>query len=64
MNVAEFKRLPFLGILRGIEANSIDPLVASVISSGLRTIEVTMNTQGAADLIQQMVKIRASRHIV
>lgn len=43
-----------MGILRGVEAEVIEPLVETAVASGLRTIEITMNTQGAPALIRQM----------
>lgn len=63
MDVKEFKELPILGILRGVEQDYIDELVETVISSGLKTIEITMNTQGASSLIQKMKKV-AKGHLV
>ncbi|MDD4909634.1 MAG: bifunctional 4-hydroxy-2-oxoglutarate aldolase/2-dehydro-3-deoxy-phosphogluconate aldolase [Candidatus Omnitrophica bacterium] len=56
MDVEQFKRQPVLGILRGIEADVVEPLVEALASSGLKAVEVTMNTSGAPDLIRQMVK--------
>ncbi|MFA5275857.1 MAG: bifunctional 4-hydroxy-2-oxoglutarate aldolase/2-dehydro-3-deoxy-phosphogluconate aldolase [Candidatus Omnitrophota bacterium] len=61
MNVADFKKLPILGILRGIELSSVEPLVETIISSGLKTIEITMNTQGAPELIKQAQSIALGR---
>ncbi|MCK5581059.1 MAG: bifunctional 4-hydroxy-2-oxoglutarate aldolase/2-dehydro-3-deoxy-phosphogluconate aldolase [Candidatus Omnitrophica bacterium] len=55
MDVSRFKELPVMGILRGIEADVVDPLVECVSEAGLKTIEVTMNTPGADQLIKQMV---------
>ena len=52
MDVANFKKKPILGILRGIEPGIIEPLVETVISAGLETLEITMNTEGAAGLIK------------
>jgi len=64
MNINEFRKLPLLGILRGIEANMVEPLVDTVVSAGLKTIEITMNTAGATSLIQQMVKTADDRLVV
>lgn len=55
MDLDHFRQLPILGIVRGIEADAIEPLTEVVISSGLRTIEITMNTPGAPSLIRQMI---------
>jgi 2-dehydro-3-deoxyphosphogluconate aldolase/(4S)-4-hydroxy-2-oxoglutarate aldolase len=56
MDIKRFKKFPLLGILRGIEPDILEPLVDSVVSSGLKTIEITMNTAGAAGLIKQAIK--------
>jgi len=53
MKVADFKKKPILGILRGIEKDIIEPLIETVISSGLQTLEITMNTKAAAELIKK-----------
>ncbi|MBN2484060.1 MAG: bifunctional 4-hydroxy-2-oxoglutarate aldolase/2-dehydro-3-deoxy-phosphogluconate aldolase [Candidatus Omnitrophica bacterium] len=57
MDIAEFKKLPILGILRGIKETEIEPLTETVISSGLKTIEITMDTEGASSLIRRMKNI-------
>ncbi|MEE8373936.1 MAG: bifunctional 4-hydroxy-2-oxoglutarate aldolase/2-dehydro-3-deoxy-phosphogluconate aldolase [Dehalococcoidia bacterium] len=61
MDVAQFRQLPIIGILRGVEADVIEPLVETVVSSGLRTIEITMNTSGAPGLIRRMVEAARDR---
>ncbi len=61
MDISQFKQLPILGIVRGIESDAIEPLVETVISAGLKTIEITMNTPGASDLIRQTVKAAQNR---
>ena len=53
MDVAKFKQLPILGILRGIGEEGLEPLLAAVESAGLKTIEITMNTPGAPGLIRK-----------
>lgn len=53
MEVKRFKRLPIMGILRGIDSGILEPLLKTVESSGLETIEITMNTKGAARLIRR-----------
>ena len=54
MDIKEFKMLPVMGILRGIDSSMISPLYEAIIRSGLKTIEITMNTPGAPELIRQM----------
>ena len=61
MDTEKFKRLPILGILRGIDIESVEPLVEASISAGLKTIEITMNTRGAATLIEKAVAIGGKR---
>lgn len=61
MDVKNFKKLPILGILRGIVLDDINPLIETIISSGLKTIEITMNTEGASDLIRKAVKVANKR---
>jgi len=56
MDVKKFRELPLLGILRGIELDSVEPLMESITASGLKTIEITMNTKGAPRLIEKAVK--------
>jgi len=56
MNIKKFKKLPIVGILRGIKPKVVSRLTEVIISSGLKTIEVTMNTQGAASIIKAFKK--------
>jgi 2-dehydro-3-deoxyphosphogluconate aldolase / (4S)-4-hydroxy-2-oxoglutarate aldolase len=64
MNIAEFKVLPVMGILRGITKEQIEPLAKTVVSAGLRTLEITMNTQGACECIKTMRKTAGDRLMV
>lgn len=57
MNVSRFKNKPLMGILRGIELDILEPLIETIISCGLETIEITMNTKGATGLINRAVRI-------
>lgn len=61
MDITVFKQKPILGILRGIEAELIEPLVETVISAGLATLEITMNTAKAAQLIKKAKQISDGR---
>ncbi len=56
MDIQKFKKLPILGILRDIELEIIEPLTETIMSCGLKTIEITMNTKNAAELIRKTVK--------
>lgn len=64
MDVDRFRRLPLLGILRGIAAADVAPLVDAVLAAGLEAIEVTMNTEGAPSLIRTMVAAANGRLMV
>ncbi|MDD5246899.1 MAG: bifunctional 4-hydroxy-2-oxoglutarate aldolase/2-dehydro-3-deoxy-phosphogluconate aldolase [Candidatus Omnitrophica bacterium] len=61
MDVKEFRQLPILGILRGIEAEAVEPLISAIDSAGLKTIEITMNTKGACGLIRRAVSLSKGR---
>lgn len=64
MDIREFKDLPILGILRGIEEKEIEPLASALVSTGLKAIEITMNTQDAGKLITRMKRCLAGRMFV
>lgn len=61
MDVKKFKALPILGILRGIEKGFVEPLIEAITESGLKTIEITMNTPGAPELIKKALKVANKR---
>ena len=61
MDISRFKKLPIMGIVRGVEIDIIEPLTETIVSAGLQTVEITMNTAGASELIQQMVKTAKNR---
>ncbi|MCU0651685.1 MAG: bifunctional 4-hydroxy-2-oxoglutarate aldolase/2-dehydro-3-deoxy-phosphogluconate aldolase [Candidatus Omnitrophica bacterium] len=64
MDVAKFKVLPLLGILRDIEQEIIEPLIETIIASGLKTIEITMNTKNAAALIRRAVELSGKQLVI
>jgi 2-dehydro-3-deoxyphosphogluconate aldolase/(4S)-4-hydroxy-2-oxoglutarate aldolase len=64
MDVKKFKELPIMGILRGVESDVIEPLTDAVISAGLKTIEIAMNTKEAAECIKQMRKTAKNRLMI
>ena len=61
MNVTNFKKKPILGILRGADRGIIEPLVEAVIAAGLGSLEITMNTAHAAELIRKAQQVAAGR---
>lgn len=56
VDLTRFRKRPLLGILRGITPEELNPLFETIAASGLETVEITMNTHGAARLIQQAIK--------
>ncbi|MFC2061349.1 bifunctional 4-hydroxy-2-oxoglutarate aldolase/2-dehydro-3-deoxy-phosphogluconate aldolase [Elusimicrobiota bacterium] len=56
MDLKQFKKQPLLGILRGVEADIVEPLIEEVAQTGLKAIEITMNTPNASKLIEKAVK--------
>ncbi|MFH0984448.1 MAG: bifunctional 4-hydroxy-2-oxoglutarate aldolase/2-dehydro-3-deoxy-phosphogluconate aldolase [Candidatus Omnitrophota bacterium] len=56
MDLERFRSKPLLGILRGITPSELDPLFETIVVSGLETVEITMNTEGATGLIKSAVK--------
>jgi len=64
MDVARFRKLPIIGILRQVELSSIEPLMEAAISSGLETIEITMNTKDATELIKKAARFSGKRLMV
>lgn len=61
MDLVNFKKKPILGILRGVKADIIEPLIEAVISAGLETLEITMNTAYAPELIRKAKKVCGDR---
>jgi 2-dehydro-3-deoxyphosphogluconate aldolase / (4S)-4-hydroxy-2-oxoglutarate aldolase len=64
MDVHRFRRMPLLGILRGIAAGDVTPVTEAVAAAGLEAIEVTMNTAGAPALIREMKAAAKGRLMV
>ena len=50
-----------MGILRGSNQEDVGFLVEAVTGAGLKTIEVTMNTPGAVDIIRKMIESSSGR---
>jgi 2-dehydro-3-deoxyphosphogluconate aldolase / (4S)-4-hydroxy-2-oxoglutarate aldolase len=64
MKLDQFEKRPLMGILRGVKPQEIAPLIETIISAGLSTIEITMNTPGAPELIRQLVECADGRLII
>lgn len=54
----QFEQMPLIGILRGISGAALSELIPRYLAAGLNTLEITMNTAGAEQLIEEM----ATRH--
>lgn len=61
MDLVSFRKKPILGIVRGIEVDLIEPLIETVIDAGLKTLEITMNTAHAPELIRKAKRIGQNR---
>lgn len=64
MDIARFRKLPILGILRCSGQVPIEELVEAIVSSGLETIEIAMNSDSAAALIERSVKAAKGRLMI
>ncbi len=60
-NDAAFKKLPVVGILRFFKRAEVEKLVPASIEGGLCNVEVTMNTDGAEDLIRLTVDLMGAK---
>ena len=61
MDLQEFQKLPLMGILRGGNEMILPGLAETLVSAGLQTVEITMNTPQAEKLVQVMVKAAHGR---
>lgn len=60
----EFKKQPVMGIVRGVELEQIEPLTEAIISAGLATLEITMNTKDAGQIIHKTAKVAQKRLVL
>jgi 2-dehydro-3-deoxyphosphogluconate aldolase / (4S)-4-hydroxy-2-oxoglutarate aldolase len=56
--------LPILGILRGISEKDIVPIVNICKRTGIKYLEITMNTTGAVQLISKMISIAGTDLVI
>lgn len=61
MDIQKFKKKPLLGIVRGVRADEVELLVETAVAAGLETLEITMNTPGAAECIRAAVRTAGGR---
>jgi len=64
MDVSRFKKTPVMGIWRGVGVDAVEPLVEAVLRSGLETIEITMNSKDAPEIIRRAKEFAGSRLMV
>lgn len=57
MDLNQFKKLPVMGILRGITSPDLKPLIETVAETDLKTIEIALNTEDAINLINVAVDL-------
>jgi len=55
-DLAQFQEEPVLGIIRGVTEETLYEVLSTVISAGLRFVEVTLNTPNAPRLIEEASK--------
>lgn len=53
--------IPILAIFRGINMKDVKPLVECCINSGIDTVEITMNTENASELIHAFIELSNKR---
>nr|WP_293844074.1 bifunctional 4-hydroxy-2-oxoglutarate aldolase/2-dehydro-3-deoxy-phosphogluconate aldolase [uncultured Arsenicibacter sp.] len=56
-----FAQAPIVGIIRGLSAEEVGRLLPVYLDAGLTTVEITMNTPGAAGMIAAAIAAYAGR---
>lgn len=64
MDLQRFKQKPVMGIVRGIGRDVLTPLLDTVTSAGLETLEITMNTANAPQLIAEAVRYSGGKLMI
>lgn len=64
MDIVRFKKRPVLGILRCSGYLPAEEIVEAIISSGLETIEIAMNSGAAPSIIERSVKAARGRLMI
>src|ERR1700712_3288262 len=54
-----FNEMPVIGIMRNISQHHVDMLVSQFYKSGFTTLEITMNSEGAAKTISYLSEMYA-----
>jgi len=58
---ALFLKVPVIGIVRGMPFDTVKNILSVYVEAGLTTIEITMNTDGAAEMIEFIIANFAGR---
>lgn len=56
MEIKGLQEIPVLGILRDIKSSKVEPILQTSFDSGLRAIEITLNTDNALELLKKAVE--------
>jgi 2-dehydro-3-deoxyphosphogluconate aldolase / (4S)-4-hydroxy-2-oxoglutarate aldolase len=56
-----FNKMPLVGIMRNLKQSDIENILPAYADSGLNTIEITMNSDGAVESIEYIAKNFAGR---
>jgi 2-dehydro-3-deoxyphosphogluconate aldolase / (4S)-4-hydroxy-2-oxoglutarate aldolase len=56
-NLTLFEKEPVMGIIRGVDENSLTGVLEAAYAGGLRFLEITLNTPGALLLIERAVEL-------
>lgn len=57
----QFAKVPVVGIIRNLGSEEVEAVLPIFVEAGLTTVEITMNTSGAADLIRNALNLYAGR---
>ncbi|MBN8249787.1 MAG: bifunctional 4-hydroxy-2-oxoglutarate aldolase/2-dehydro-3-deoxy-phosphogluconate aldolase, partial [Verrucomicrobia bacterium] len=60
-NDALFRCLPVVGILRFFPRDQVERLIPAALAGGVNTLEITMNSEGAEDLIRLACDLMGDR---
>ncbi|PKM99320.1 MAG: 2-dehydro-3-deoxyphosphogluconate aldolase [Elusimicrobia bacterium HGW-Elusimicrobia-2] len=63
MDIKKFRELPLMGIIRGLPLDKAASFADCIVSSGLRTLEVTMNTEKAGEVLK-IIKKTAGKNLM
>lgn len=51
-----FHKMPIVGIIRNVDAEDVKTILPICIETGLTTVEITMNTPGASNMIREAIE--------